>query len=105
MLRTAAALALAALAGQDGRKYCNSYKGTAPPELASEAKHWINASEAIRLEKLKGKVVWLEFSFLDCGGCKEMRGTMSRWHKDFASKGLVVLDVDNGLFDEKIEKI
>jgi thiol-disulfide isomerase/thioredoxin len=105
MLRTAAVLAFAILPVQDGRKYCNSYKGTAPPELVSEAGHWINASEAVRLEKLKGRVVWLEFSFLDCGGCKEMRATMTRWHKEYASRGLVVIDVDNGFIDDKIERL
>lgn len=61
-------LALAALAApQDAEEkiYSNSYKGKAPPELASEKGWWINAKEPLALEKLKGKVVWLEFSFLN----------------------------------------
>lgn len=57
---------LAALGkAQEEPLFSNSYKGKAPPELVSEAGAWINASEPLRLEKLRGKVVWLEFSFLD----------------------------------------
>ena len=58
-------LALAAFgAGQEERIFSKSFKGKAPPELASEKDQWINSKEAITLESLKGKVVWLEFSFL-----------------------------------------
>jgi hypothetical protein len=58
--------ALAALgAAQDDPLFSNSYKGKAPPEIVSEPGAWINASEPLRLEKLRGKVVWLEFGFLN----------------------------------------
>jgi hypothetical protein len=59
------ALAAGAAAAQENKIFSNSYKGKAPPELASEQDHWINSAEAIKLEKLKGKVVWLEFSFIN----------------------------------------
>jgi len=42
-----------------------SFKGKAPPEIVSDAGHWLNATEAVKLEKLKGKVVWLEFGFIN----------------------------------------
>jgi len=43
----------------------NSYKGQAPPELVSEAGQWINSKSALKLADLKGKVVWLEFGFIN----------------------------------------
>jgi hypothetical protein len=42
---------------------CDSFRGRVPPELVAETQHWIGASEAITLAKLKGRVVWLEFNF------------------------------------------
>ena len=39
-------------------------RGKAPPELTSDASHWLNSKEALKLGGLKGKVVWLEFGFL-----------------------------------------
>ncbi len=60
------ALAITGLASSDalGQKNSrNSYLGKAPPEIVSEAGHWIGASEPLTLEKLKGKVVWLTFNF------------------------------------------
>jgi hypothetical protein len=52
-------------AAQEDPLFSNSYKGKAPPEIVSEPGAWINASEPLRLEKLRGKVVWLEFGFLN----------------------------------------
>jgi len=40
------------------------FKGKAPPELTIEAKNWLNAKKPVKLADLKGRVVWLEFSFL-----------------------------------------
>ena len=67
MRLVAAAFLLASLqASQETEKiYTNSYKGKAPPELAIDAKHWINSKNAVKLADLKGRVVWLEFSFLN----------------------------------------
>ena len=62
MARTFALVAVAAFAAQDFA--ANSYQGKAPPELTSEAGHWLNSKEALKLGGLKGKVVWLEFGFL-----------------------------------------
>ncbi len=51
---------------QDEPQYFNSYKGKAPPELVSDKENWFNGGDAaITFEKLKGKVVWLEFSFIN----------------------------------------
>ena len=78
----------------------NSYLGKAPPELVSEKSRWLNSDEALTFEKLRGKVVWLEFGFLKCGPCKKMKPTLFRWHKEFSSKGLVVIDVSDGSQDK-----
>ena len=64
MTRMIALLALSAFALQ-GDFAANSYKGKAPPEIASEAGHWLNSKSALKLADLKGKVVWLEFGFLN----------------------------------------
>ena len=40
-----------------------SYLGKQPPELVSDANHWVNGDEKLTLDKLHGKVVWLEFNF------------------------------------------
>jgi hypothetical protein len=64
MMALVTMLALAPACAQDEKNF-NSYKGKAPPELASEKEHWINSAEALSLEKLKGKVVWLEYSFIN----------------------------------------
>lgn len=50
--------------GQDEKIHTNSYKGKAPPELEVAKENWVNAKDAVKLGKLKGRVVWLEFSFL-----------------------------------------
>ena len=61
----AAAFLLAGAAfAQEEKIYTNSYKGKEPPELAIPKEHWFNAKEAVKLSALKGRVVWLEFSFL-----------------------------------------
>lgn len=63
-MRFAVLALLAAACGQEEKIYTNSYKGKAPPELEIKKENWINAKEAPRLADLKGRVVWLEFSFL-----------------------------------------
>lgn len=64
MAKGLAVLALTLSLAQD-KIYSNSYLGKAPPELVSEKGHWLNSGEALTLEKLKGKPVWLEFSFIN----------------------------------------
>jgi hypothetical protein len=63
MLRTLAIFAAATVALQDFS--ANSYLGKTPPELTGEASQWLNSKAALRLGDLKGKVVWLEFGFLN----------------------------------------
>lgn len=42
-----------------------SLAGKEAPEIRIAKEHWINAAEAPSLEKYKGRVIWLEFGFLD----------------------------------------
>lgn len=60
----AAALLLAGMAfAQD--EEAKSFKGKTPPELEIEGKNWLNSKTPVKLAALKGRVVWLEFSFLN----------------------------------------
>ena len=58
-----AILALASATGQDDL-FSNSYKGKTPPELIGKKEHWLNAKKPPALKALKGRPVWLEFSFV-----------------------------------------
>jgi thiol-disulfide isomerase/thioredoxin len=91
--------ALALLAVPQERNLGNSYLGKAPPELANEGAKWLNVPGPLALEKLRGKVVWIEFGFLKCAPCKKLKPTLIRWHKEYAEKGLVVIDVSDGSQD------
>ncbi len=61
-------LALLLLGGwafaQEEQIYSNSYKGTTPPELETAAENWLNSESAHTLESLRGRLVYIEFSFL-----------------------------------------
>jgi len=60
MGRVLAVVALAALAQDDT---FTSFKGKKPPEITIPDTGWIN-SKPLKLDALKGRVVWLEFSFI-----------------------------------------
>ena len=60
----AVALLLAGLASAQDED-AKSFKGKTPPELEIEGKNWLNAKKPVKLAPLKGRVVWLEFSFLN----------------------------------------
>ncbi|HVR86223.1 MAG TPA: TlpA disulfide reductase family protein [Planctomycetota bacterium] len=105
MARWIAAAVLACVFAQDN-KFGNSYLGKAPPELVAPKDQWLNAPEGLKLGKLRGKVVWLEFGFLKCAPCRKMMPVMDKWHQELAGKGLVVIDVDDGSTDdlEEVQK-
>jgi len=79
-----------------------SFKGKTPPEIASDKDQWVNGGEEpLQLAKLKNKVVWLQFGFSGCNGCKAMRPNLVKWQKDYAEKGLVIIEVFNAAMDKK----
>lgn len=45
------------------KHFYNSYVGKRPPELTGATEHWVNQTSQVTLEKLHGRVVWLEFNF------------------------------------------
>jgi len=57
-----AVLVLAAPVSAENFRY-NSYLGQVPPELTSEAEHWLSTGEKVTLAQLRGKVVWLQYHF------------------------------------------
>jgi AhpC/TSA family len=82
-----------------------SFKGKTPPELASDAANWVNGGKDVpKLEKLRGRVVWLEFSYGDAAPSKAMKALLTKWHNDLGEKGLTVLEITNGGDKKKVEK-
>jgi thiol-disulfide isomerase/thioredoxin len=95
MIRLLAAAAL--LAMPQDEDFFGRFKGKTPPELLGEKDAWINSASGLKLADLKGKaVVWVEFSFIKCTGCKRMKPTLIKWHREWGPKGLMVIDVDDG---------
>ena len=47
----------------DTELHAHSYRGSTPPAISIPAEHWLNTKRAPTLADLRGKVVWLEFSF------------------------------------------
>ena len=99
MIRGLLAVLLAAALATQEQNLGNSDLGKAPPELASAKEQWLN-SEPLTLAQLKGKVVWIEFGFLKCPPCRKMKPNLIRWHKEYAEKGLVIIDVSDGSLDK-----
>ncbi len=57
-----------------------TYFDTAPPELGP-AERWFNTDEPVTIASLRGNVVWVEFSFSNCGGCIAMKPQLAQWHR------------------------
>jgi thiol-disulfide isomerase/thioredoxin len=74
-----------------------SFRGKAPPEFAADGT-WVSGGPAT-LASLRGRVVYLQFAFLRCGGCIPMMPFLHAWHRDYASRGLTVVYVDNAGVD------
>lgn len=68
----ALSVALLRVAYAQSRSGFTSFMGKQPPELVIAKDGWINWNGRLSLEKLRGYVVWLEFSYLNCGGCLRM---------------------------------
>jgi len=99
MMKGLLAVVLLGLLAPQDQNLGNSYLGKAPPELIGGKEQWLN-SEPLSVAKLKGKVVWIEFGFLKCPPCRKMKPSLIRWHKDYAEKGMVVIDISDGSQDK-----
>ncbi len=65
-------------------------EGTKAPEFVSAT--WLN-SPPLRLAKLRGRVVLVEFWTFGCYNCRNVEPHMKFWHQRYASDGLVVIGV------------
>ena len=86
---------------QEGETYCRDYTGEQPPELSAAPGDWLNYDSGLTLAGLRGHVVWLEFSFIACGGCQMMKSQLQGIQRRFGPEGLVVVEVNNGAFDTR----
>lgn len=99
-LATVTAITQAAFAQpEDG--YAKSFTGVRPPELSVPDDGWVNFEGDLSLEKLRGHVVWLEFSFINCGGCQMMKPVLQGLQHRYGPDGLVVVEVNNGQIDTR----
>lgn len=65
---------------------------------------WFN-SEPLTLEKLRGKVVVIDFWTYSCINCQRTFPYLRRWHETYSDKGLVIIGVHSPEFEfEKNEK-
>jgi len=102
-------IAAASLLGDPpaGNEFCKDLLGQTPPAIKVPKADLFNYEKDLDLAGLRGQVVWIEFSFYYCAGCKVFAKTLVKWHQDYEKKGLVILYVDNGQFDtrEQVAKL
>jgi hypothetical protein len=87
-----------AAGASDADPFFRSFLGRAPPEIPRRGT-WVNASERLSLERLRGKVVVLQFAFLGCQACGWLTPWLVAWHERYAPRGLAVVYLDNGRAD------
>jgi len=90
-----------------GDEVCKDLVSQTPPAIKVSKADLFNHEKDLDLDGLRGRVVWIEFSFYYCAGCKVFAKTLVKWHKDYEKQGLVILYVDNGRFDtrEQVAKL
>lgn len=67
------------------------------PELAG-IKAWLN-SEPLSVEKLKGKVILVDFWTYSCINCIRTLPYLNAWHEKYAGKGLIIIGVHTPEFE------
>lgn len=70
------------------------------PEIISDT--WIN-SRPLSLEKLRGKVVMVEFWTFGCWNCRNIEPYVKEWHKKYEKDGLVVIAIHSPEFSHEKE--
>lgn len=77
--------------------------GVRAPEFPSGL-NWLN-SNALSLEKLKGKVILVDFWTYSCINCQRTLPYLNQWHEKYQDKGLVIIGVHSPEFEfEKKEE-
>jgi len=75
-----------------------SSQSAAAPELA--AGEWIN-SEPLKLERLRGRVVLIDFWTFGCYNCRNTLPSIKEWNHRYREKGLTIIGVHSPEFDEE----
>jgi len=68
------------------------------PDISS--KQWIN-SEPLNWDKLKGKVVMVEFWTFECYNCKNVEPYIKTWYQKYNQKGFEIVAVHTPEFDRE----
>ena len=95
LLLLLAGLALPILTAAPLRAAESSDRSAAMPAPELTGKVWLNlpSGSALSLASRKGKVTILHFWTYGCINCRRNLPAYDRWHKRFASKGVVVIGV------------
>ena len=75
-------------------------KSDTAPDIISPT--WIN-SKPLKMEKLRGKVVMVEFWTFGCWNCRNIEPYVKTWHKKYEKDGLVVIAVHSPEFSHEKE--
>ena len=68
------------------------------PDVSSQ--RWLN-TDPLNWEKLKGKVVMVEFWTFECYNCKNVEPYVKSWYKKFQSQGFEIVAVHTPEFDRE----
>ena len=84
-------------------KLFSQTKGFKAPELLGISA-WINSKPLEIHKDLKGKVVLVDFWTYSCINCIRTLDYINKWHKKYASKGLVIIGVHSPEFEFEKQK-
>ena len=96
--KIAALLSLLAIALLSGAMFSAVDAGVGMPAPEISGQSWLN-SEPLRLARLKGKVVLVEFWTFGCYNCRNVELHIKAWHERYAEKGLVIIGVHSPEFN------
>lgn len=84
------------------KKIEQNLPGTAPPEI--DAASWLNTPEGLPWDKLRGKVVLLDFWGTWCGPCVKKIPEVEKFAKKYAGRDLVVIGIHSEQGSETCEE-
>ncbi|MCI0560515.1 MAG: redoxin family protein [Nitrososphaera sp.] len=68
------------------------------PDFASQT--WLNTSP-LNLDRLKGRVLLVEFWTYGCVNCRNVEPYVKKWHNQYANEGLVIVAVHTPEFESE----
>ena len=72
-----------------------------PADEITTTGDWINTSEDLTLEKLKGKVILIEFWTFGCYNCTNTIPHLNEWYKTYKDRGLEIIGIHCPEFDNE----